>query len=139
MISCYCSLMVIVSGFSICVPFSVYVLSPRCWQLATPLSFSPVKIKITSHMNISWIISFSLTFSSYLLFPSTNATSQVMNIQKEGYTYITIKLTEHGKYITLIYWFKIEARQHSNVQLKTDVNSISIINIHVPHCKYVWC
>jgi hypothetical protein len=33
-----------------------------------------------------------------------NATSQVMNIQKEGNTYITIKLTEHGKYITLIYW-----------------------------------
>jgi hypothetical protein len=68
-----------------------------------------------------------------------NASSQVMNIQNEGYTYIKIELTGHGKYITLIYWQKIAARQHSIMQLKTDVNSISIINIHVPHCKYAGC
>jgi outer membrane biosynthesis protein TonB len=29
-----------------------------------------------------------------------------MNIQKEGYTHIKIKLTEDGKYITLIYLVK---------------------------------
>ena len=36
--------MAIVSCFSISVPFYVYVFSPTWWQLATPLSFSPVKI-----------------------------------------------------------------------------------------------
>jgi len=68
-----------------------------------------------------------------------NTTSQVMNIQKEGYTHIKIKLTEDGKYITLIYWWKTAARQHSIMQLKIDVNSISIIDNHVAHCRYVWC